>query len=190
MDGGHRIDTARKDAVDAEYETLPGPDDAPAKRYLTPTGARPAIPGLDILREEDGHAGSRLPWRGASGVLGLAMALAAFWIAGGYAMFATSARSGIEAPPLDISAVKSRLETIGGRTMLVVDGAAVNKSERETPLPDLSINIVNGKGESIRYLLGTNGMLLSAGERFAFSSRLAAPKEGVHSVSVTFRPGK
>lgn len=187
--GGYEVNAAREDVVDAEYETLRGPDAAGAKRYSALSSAPSAITGLDILRGDGCHAGSRLWRRGAFGALGLAGVLV-IWIVGGQTMFGLPAKSGTEAAALDISTVRSRLETIGGRTVLVVDGAAVNRSGRETPLPDLFINIVNGKGEPMHYLLGTNGVLLSAGERFAFFSRLAAPKEGVHSVSVTFRPGK
>ena len=53
-------------------------------------------------------------------------------------------------------------------------------------VPTLSINVLDNKGHTTRYLLGTNDNRLEPGGRFAFSSRLIAPNAGVKSVSVTF----
>ena len=72
-----------------------------------------------------------------------------------------------------------------------------------TAASDLIEKIINGVGGVInwiwgilmlvivvnvvmRYALATNGAELDPGDRYSFSSRLAAPDEGVKSVAVTF----
>ena len=54
------------------------------------------------------------------------------------------------------------------------------------PLPPLEIRVTGNDGRTTRYTLGTSGRPLAPGERFAFSSRLEVPKNGVKTVSVTF----
>ncbi|MCT8997985.1 hypothetical protein [Chelativorans intermedius] len=172
------------DIVEAEYETLaPGREAAPPR-------AMAAVPpaGLDWLR----RGAARPARRGGGGALfwaGCLLAAAgAFWVSGGHAAFERQAAfRAREAAGLHIARLESRIEHGGARALLLIDGEAANGGASAARLPDLAINVLDRSGRTTHYFLGTNGRLLAAGERFSFSGRLAAPKEGVKSVSVTFR---
>lgn len=168
--------------IDAEYETLPGRFEAAPSQAGSPPAT--ALAGLECLR--GGTAGRTAP-PAIPGILGLLAVAATFWLSGGYALLEHVRPTATTGPSLDISALESRIERLPAGDLLIIDGEAVNEGGASALLPDLSINILGVDGHTTRYFLGTNGTALSAGERFAFSSRLAAPKDGVRSVSVTFR---
>ncbi len=67
-----------------------------------------------------------------------------------------------------------------------MDGEAANDGAGTLPLPPLEIRVTGEDGRVTRYTLGTAGRALAPGERFAFSSRLDLPKNGVRTVSVAF----
>lgn len=171
--------------VDAEYEALPGTFGQRLLAGRSPS-AVPAVPsGLEMLRGGTvGQTASRprTPW-----IFGLAAVTAAFWLSGGHALLAHFRPLGVQSASFRISTPQSHIERAAGRDVLIVDGEAVNEGGGPGSLPDLSIDIVGADGSTTRYFLGTNGATLAAGARFAFSSRLAPPKDGVRSVSVTFR---
>lgn len=179
------------DVIDADYETI---DAAPASADAAPGRARrPAAGdagGLDMLkpgaaepRRRRGEKGGPLFW--ATGVV---LVFTAFWISGGHALVKGT---GLLAPPshapeLRIANLQSRVEKRSDRTVLMIDGEAVNEGGEDRSLPDLSINVLDNDGGTTHYLLGTNASRLAPGQRFGFSSRLIAPKAGVKTVSVSF----
>ncbi|WP_163265659.1 hypothetical protein [Chelativorans alearense] len=178
------------DILEAEYETL-----APQGRMLQAAGAATAATappsGLDMLRGGASHTSERGLSLGnpAFWAFGLLAVAGAFWVSGGHAALdrVSPAWAQGSASALRIAGLESRMERSGGRALLLIDGEAVNKGGETERLPDLSINVLDMAGRTTHYFLGTSGKHLAAGERFAFSSRLAAPKDGVKSVSVTFR---
>jgi hypothetical protein len=87
---------------------------------------------------------------------------------------------------LTISDVSSRIQTVGARSFLHVDGYAANDGEGSAALPPLEIRVASNDGSVTRYKLGTSARRMKAGERFTFSSRLDVPKSGVKTVSVKF----
>lgn len=146
--------------------------------------------GLDMLRPraertkaKRGEPGGPLFW-----TAGMALVLTAFWVSGGHALVenTTFFKREIQASGMRVASVQSRIEKQGDRSLLFVDGEAVNGDEIARIVPTLSINVLDNKGHTTRYLLGTNDNRLEPGGRFAFSSRLIAPNAGVKSVSVTF----
>lgn len=179
-----------QDILDAEYETLaPEPERPRAKDAFTQLVARTDPSGLDILRHRNAGALRRtFPRIPVFWTVVALLTAGVFWVSGGYAIFATVAPRPHTTFPLRVVDVKSRLEGAGERAVLVIEGAAINDDRHEQPLPGLSIDILDDEGKATHYFLGTREGPLAAGERFAFSSRLAAPKKGVTSVSVTFRP--
>lgn len=185
------------DIVDAEFETLRAkPDEriSSASAVSAIGTITPPAQGLGSLRKGDGRARRQGPTRGGPvfWTVGLALAAGAFWVSGGHALvrqapFMAVAQQAGPANPLGISGVTSRLEDHGGRTILFVDGKATNKGGKEHILPPIEISVTGNDGAVMRYRLGTSQDPLPAGGQFGFSSRLEAPREGVKSVSVTFR---
>jgi hypothetical protein len=186
------------DVVDAEFETLQRQAPAePAQAQPVASIGTVAAPvhGLDSLRKPDARARPQDPARGGPvfWIFGLGLVAGAFWVSGGHALIRQAPSTSASAPaqpvvnPVRIAEVASRVEDHGGRAVLFVEGKAVNEgSETRTP-PPLEINVTGNDGKVRRYNLGTSPEPLAPGAAFSFSSRLEAPKEGVKSVSVTFR---
>ena len=182
------------DIVDAEFETLrPDPSERLSAAPIAIGTAAPPSQGLDTLRKQGGAA-PQGPARGGPifWVVGLGLAAGAFWVSGGHALmrptsFMAAAPQVQPANPLKISDVTSRIEDHGGRMVLFVDGKAINGGNEQRALPLIEISVIANDGGVMRYNLGTSQDPLAAGGEFGFSSRLEAPKEGVKSVSVSFR---
>ncbi len=200
--GGHAGEATRPgrvsgDVVDAEFETLrPDPADRLSAVSAIPSIGTAAAPaqGLGSLRKSGGGAAAR--WGSARGgpvfwIVGVSMAAGAFWISGGHALV-LPASSGIpvqqrsSANPLKIAGVKSRVEDRDGRSILFVDGSAINEGSHEIPLPPIALSVTGNGGDVMHYRLGTSSDALPPGGHFNFSTRLEAPKEGVKTVSVAF----
>lgn len=186
----------RFDFVDAEFETLDraGGGAQAAVRAVTPTMVAPAAPGtasaagMDMLRKQKlarrplgSVRGGPLFW-----TAGLSLVAAAFWFSGGHALMPRDMPGMMRAEPLRIASVVSRVDTSGARTMLNIDGEAVNEGGRALPMPPLTIQVVAGDGATTHYNLGTSGSPVGPGEKFAFASRLPVPRNGIKSVSVAF----
>lgn len=184
------------DVVDADFIVLgldPGTqfDRAPTQIPMEAVEPAPSLDGMGMLRKgettADMHDASRagpLFWSG-----GIAIALLAFWISGGHALFHEGAFFGSNdsaATALSISGVSSRVDSSGRKPVLLVDGEAGNDGMEAAELPPLEIRVTGNDGRITRYGLGTSGRTLPPGERFAFSSRLDVPRNGVTAVSVTF----
>jgi hypothetical protein len=187
---------SKPDIVDADYEVLPGPvatDADPASITPQPLPRAPAPPppleGMAMLRPAD--AGRPFSVRGGPlfWTAGLAVALAAFWVSGGHALIRHSGlftASPDESSLLSITGVTSHVEASGEKPVLFVDGEAGNDGAQAAALPPLEIRVTGEDGGVTRYTLGTSGRALAPGQRFAFSSRLDVPRNGVHAVSVRF----
>lgn len=180
------------DVIDAEYEVIAPRE---AARTAAPEAASrqaaPLVAGLQTLRPGAGQPAVRRGQRAGAlfWVTGAVLVFTAFWISGGHALvkdlpFLTAGR---EAVAIRIASLKSSIRSEGDRALLFVDGDAVNEGGEEHAVPTLSINVLDGRGNTTHYLLGTNGARLVPGQHFAFSSRLIAPNAGVKSVSVSFK---
>jgi hypothetical protein len=182
------------DVVDADYQVLerraPEADSAPPQQ---PTCAAPQVApppgGMAMLRP----AGPPRPFSVRGGPLfwaaGLAGAFVAFWIAGGHAVIRHSVLSGASSPAgtaFSIAGVTSRVDLSGQKPVLFVDGEAGNDGAVTALLPPLEIRVTGEDGAVTRYTLGTSGRPLAPGQRFAFSSRLDVPRNGVKAVAVSF----
>lgn len=178
------------DVVDAEFEVVVARGDTPDEQESTliATAAAPTA-GLDMLRQTPPPTSASRAGPGFW-IAGLAIASAAFWVSGGHAIVrAAPFLPGTSSEPLRalrISGVTSRIDASGLRPVLFVDGEAANDGTGPETLPSLAIIVTDTAGAVIRYKLGTGGSHLAAGERFAFSSRLDVPKNGVKTVKVTF----
>ncbi|MCG7504465.1 hypothetical protein [Mesorhizobium retamae] len=184
------------DVIDADFIVLDSDSSRIAER-LPPQPAAlqsemtPPLDGMDMLRK--GETGPDLARPAPGGALfwtsGIAIALLAFWISGGHALFHQTAFLGYgdtAAAALSISSVTSRVDSTGSKPVLLVDGEAGNDGAEAAVLPPLEIRVTGNDGRITRYGLGTSGRSLPPGERFAFSSRLEVPRNGVTAVSVTF----
>lgn len=185
------------DTVDAEFETL-GERAEPFQPAAThaPAPVRPApepAHGMDMLRRHETPPPPFGSMRAgpAFWIAGIGLAAAAFWVSGGHALVRQAPFLAAEpAQALRISSVSSRVEGSGQRAMLHVEGEAANEGGGTLSLPQLEIRITDNEGADTRYNLGTSGRPLDAGQKIAFSSRLAVPRNGVRSVSVIFGEGK
>lgn len=184
------------DVVDADFIVLSA-DSGAQFDWAAPQAASetaepaPLLDGMGMLRKAETTPGMRRASRG--GPLfwssGVAIALLAFWFSGGHALFHEGAFFGSKdsaATALSISGVSSRVDSSGRKPVLLVDGEAGNDGKEEAELPPLEIRVTGNDGRITRYGLGTSGRTLPPGERFAFSSRLDVPRNGVTAVSVTF----
>jgi hypothetical protein len=193
MAGGPRATSSRPspatDVIDAEYVTVDPATDAVQQPAAQTQGAT-ASPGMDILRGSEAERrrrerGGPVFWAG-----GLFMVAAAFWVSGGHALMARPQPAPLSHPaamPLRIASVESRVERQGARAFLLVDGEVANDGAARATVPGLEISVAGKDGRTTRYFLGTSDRVLAPGERFAFSSRLDAPKDGVETVTVDFR---
>ena len=186
---------ATADVIDAEFIALPSDAGISAERNPQPAAAPmletvPSLDGMGMLRQtvatpqkEASGRGGPLFWS-----LGVAVTFAAFWISGGHALFRQTTLFGASDPmtALSISGVTSRVDSTGLKPLLMVDGEAGNDGDQAAALPPLEIRVTGNDGHITRYGLGTSGRALAPGERFAFSSRLDVPRNGVTAVSVTF----
>jgi hypothetical protein len=176
------------DIIDAEFETLV--DEVAFGARPRPANTQPArlVVGMDALKRN----GIRSAGRQRGGLLfwaaGLTLVACAFWLSGGHALVHGDGSQvvGTESA-LRIVGVTSSVVTAAGRPFLSVDGAAVNEGQAAVRLPGIEIKVTGKSGRITRYNLGTSDRPLAPGERFAFSSRLEVPKDGVRAVSVDFR---
>jgi hypothetical protein len=181
---------AMHDIIDADYEVLSRPaHQAPAVPPVQRIVPTPSVEGMDMLRKPDAapvrpaSRGGPIFW-----IAGIAAVLAAFWVSGGHALvrqvplFADQNAGAM----FSITGVTSHVDTSRPKPLLFVDGEAANDGTSTSPLPPLEIKVIGNDGRITRYTLGTAGHPLAPGERFAFSSRLDVPKNGVKTVSVVF----
>lgn len=197
--GERRIGDRRAEAevLDADFVTVtPVHADGTARdarRPPTETPGQQTVTGIDILKGTRGervtHRGGPLFW-----LFGLCLVLGAFWASGGYALVPRPANGIVDAASqkpaqgvLRIKGVTSRVERQGQRYFLLVDGEVTNEGGAEAVLSGLEIVVAGKDGRTTRYFLGTSDERLKPGGRFAFSSRLEAPKDGVGTVTVDFR---
>ena len=186
---------AGDDIVDAEFEIvergLPvGEARPPAPAPAVFIQDAPSVQGMDMLRGAEPAAATR-PGRRAGAAFwggGVLLAAIAFWVAGGHALVMRQGTGGLPTPAshLRIADVDTRVDRAGKRAMLFVDGQAVNDGREAAQLPPIEIRVLAPGGATTRYKLGTAERSIAPGGRFAFSSRLEVPKNGVESVSVAF----
>lgn len=187
---GRSLPDEGQDIVDADYEVVLTPD---ASFRHGPAGftASRSPDGMDMLRHASGadepiHGSPRagpLFW-----MIGFVLAAAAFWGSGGHSLIRQAALFGVAetGSPISIAGITSRIEETATGPVLLVQAEAVNGGSVARMLPPLEIHVTGNEGKTTRYNLGTSAEPLAAGHRFAFSSRLDVPKNGVKMVSVTF----
>lgn len=185
-----RQQRAMADLVEADYEVVahrPTPNLASAAE---PAFRATPEDGLGMLRGHGASAPSSrwaTPGGAAFWSVGAMLVFGAFWVSGGHAMV-TSVLQGNDgaAPVLTISDVASHVDATGVRPLLFIDGTAGNGGGAVAVMPELTISVTGRDGQITRYNLGTSGRTMAPGEKFAFSSRLDLPKNGVETVAVTF----
>ena len=178
------------DLVEADYEVV-APGSVSPSAPLAESAARVGLDdGLGMLRGSAAPAPSSLwatPGGPAFWSVGAMLVLGAFWVSGGHAMITSLLPGqGGAAPVLTISDVASHVDSTGTRPLLFVDGTAGNGGGDVAVMPELTISVTGRDGQITRYNLGTSGRTMAPGEKFAFSSRLDLPKNGVETVAVTF----
>lgn len=172
-------------ATDAQFETVEVGSALPSSHFRTHKNVK----GMELLTrraldETQRRRGGTMFWAS-----GLTLVVLAFWLSGGHEL----ARSKVlamqeeKSPSLQIADVESRLEHQNGRDILFVNGAAENRGAETRPLPPIEIAVIATDGAVTRYYLGTSETELTPGGRYAFSSRLEPPRNGVKIVAVTFQ---
>jgi hypothetical protein len=191
--GTVRLDAAMSgDILDADFVTLPRhpPTESQESLQSRPFGEQPSTDGMDMLRKAGSEPTRLFAQRGGPAFwgIGTGIAAAAFWISGGHALVShmTFATHDSPSSALVISAFTSHVDASGERPVLFVDGEAGNDGKLAATLPPLEISVTSDDGSITRYRLGTSERSLAPGERFAFSSRVEVPRNGVKTVSVTF----
>jgi len=174
--------------IDAEFETLVEEVAFGARPAPANVGPARLVSGMDTLKRnaaarQGRQRGGLLFW-----VAGLTLVACAFWLSGGHALvLGGSQQSFGTATALRIVDVTSSVTSAGNRPFLSVGGAAVNDGAAPVTMPAIEIKVTGNAGRISRYNLGTSDRPLGPGQRFAFSSRLEVPMDGVKSVAVGFR---
>lgn len=172
-------------ATDAQFETVTAEPTMPAAKFRTHKNVK----GMDFLTrrpvdEARLRSGGPLFWASS-----LILVVLVFWLSGGHELvrYTVLAMQDESPPPLRIADVESRVEHHNGRDVLFVNGAAENRGADTRPLPPIEIAVIATDGAVTRYYLGTSETELTPGGRYAFSSRLEPPRNGVKIVAVTFQ---
>nr|WP_183262843.1 hypothetical protein [Aminobacter niigataensis] len=182
------VDSA--DIVDADFEVIEpshtrneSADDPPAF-----PGSAASAGGMEMLRatrarrEPSPVRGGPIFW-----LAGISLAAMAFWVSGGHAVVRAAAFPlAWQASSLRIAEVTSRVDSSGRRPVLLVDGAAFNDGKAAAPLPPIDIAVAANDGKILRYRLGKGADPVAPGARWAFSSRLEVPMNGIKTVTVAF----
>ncbi len=173
---------AALDVIDADFTSAHATPAPPPAVAQTPAEAEPPpdAAGMASLRRSGGLTrGSGAGFQ----IVGLALAAFAFWAGGGHALLP---QAWFQAEPLAVVGLSSRLDQSGAAPLLVVEGYAVNRSAASQPMRPLAIRVTAADGAASLYRLGTGGGAIAPGGRFAFASRVPAPKNGVSAVSVAW----
>ena len=151
------------------------------------TSAVPMSSGMDLFGAVPGRIAARAP-SAPAGIgfwcAGVALAVAAFWFAGGHTLASGWSGAAAEAP-VRVAALTTQVLHRGGRPLLLVDGTLENVAADAAPLPALTVNVTDGEGRVTRYRLGRIDGRIDAHGTWRFSSRLEAPRSGVSTVTVT-----
>ena len=88
---------------------------------------------------------------------------------------------------LQFDGVVSRRLEEGGVGVLVVEGAIVNVTDQERPVPPIRVTLLDGTGRRLQQeLFQAEATLLAGGGRTSFSGRLINPAEQARNFRVTF----
>lgn len=179
------------DVIDADYVEV-----APEVRSPLSAAARPAAApeagGMSILSRRTASPPRQhfQPGGVSFWLAGATLALSAFWLSGGHAMFDTAGLFAAQAADarFRIGNVTQHSQTIDGSATLLVAGDVTNEGGATDELPRIAITVTGQDGATATYRLGTSGQSLAPDAKYSFSSRLDMPKDGVKTVSVTFDP--
>lgn len=88
---------------------------------------------------------------------------------------------------LQFEGVTSKRLDEGGVSVLVVEGAIVNVTGQDRPVPPIRITLLDGGGRELQEeLFRANDQELEAGAKTSFSGRVVNPAERARNFSVTF----
>jgi predicted Zn finger-like uncharacterized protein len=91
---------------------------------------------------------------------------------------------------LQFEGVTSQRLDEGGVAVLVVEGAIVNVTDRDRPVPPIRVTLLDGGGRRLQQeLFKARDAALEAGAKTSFSGRLVNPAEQARNFSVTFEIG-
>jgi predicted Zn finger-like uncharacterized protein len=111
-------------------------------------------------------------------------------VAGFPASTAVYQKLGLSVTPqlgLHFEGVVSKRLKEGGVAVLVVEGAIVNLSEQQRPVPPIRVTLLDGGGRRLQQeLFRAKETQLDAGGKTRFSGRLVNPAEQARNFSVTF----
>jgi len=179
----------KTDIIEADFEVIATdrmlPPDSPS---VTRTDIGDPVAGLTFLAKQvpAPTAWFSQPGGAAFWSMGIGLAAVAFWVFGGHTLITGGANAHSDHAALTLMGVTSRVDGTGNNPILLIDGEAGNDGGTFATVPPIEIRVASLDGSVTSYKLGTSSPTIGPGERFAFSSRLEVPKNGVKSVSVTF----
>ena len=166
--------------IDAEYVVVT--PDSPLQPPLWKNRVKEPAPEMPVATlAESRKRGGIAFWSGA-----IAAIAGAFWLSGGYSLFAVPDIDTTPTASLRISGWTSKVSDSGQRPVLLIDGEIVNQGQGAAQVPPLQIEVSSPGGASTRYKLGTGDVSIDADATFPFSGRLHLPTNGVEAVSVSF----
>jgi len=93
----------------------------------------------------------------------------------------------VTASGLNIHDIKSSQQWQDGQIILTVSGALTNVSNREQPVPQVRVALVDAdKRELYHWTIAPDAMTLRPGQSTHFVTRLSSPPEGAHDVVARF----
>ncbi|WP_378948264.1 hypothetical protein [Mesorhizobium sp. ANAO-SY3R2] len=178
------------DVIDADFEVvaLSRPRGESTDGHNLHSRHKPTAGGMDMLRAITPQRPS-VAMRGGPifWFAGISLAAMVFWTSGGHAIVRAAAfPRAWQASSLRLADITSRVDASGHRSVLIVDGAAVNDGDVAAELRPIDIFVASDDGKTMRYRLGTATSQVAPGARWAFSSRLEVPMNGIKTVKVVF----
>jgi len=88
---------------------------------------------------------------------------------------------------LELTNVKYTEESVDGQTVLTVTGSLANVSDRELPVPQIRVGLIDSdKHELYHWTFAPDVMTLRPGQSTRFVTRLSSPPEGARNLNVRF----
>lgn len=177
-------------ATDADFTVVAAEPVSPERPSMEAASAV-ASAGMEMLRKgvlgtpDAGGSRNAGPLFWAIGVL---IAAASFWAAGGHALLPRPAA--LAEPLLRIENLRTAVRPSDAIDVLFIDGEIVNAGGVSAAAPALEMTVRDLSGGTIRYSLGSGQSTIAPAGRFAFASRLPAPASGVSEVAVRIVGGK
>ncbi|MEQ8402260.1 MAG: hypothetical protein RIB53_00545 [Roseitalea porphyridii] len=180
--------------VDAEFESLGRTGSTGGTTAPNHTPDAPPAHGLGLFRagatEKRGGRPMPLP---AFAAIATLSACASFYVAGGHVFFhgiptPSPTQAAVPVTPVVLDGATTRVDTSGGRAVIVVRAGLRNTGTTATTAPSIAITFDRADGSGSVTHTVSRGERLAPGERMAFTTRIPAGDYGSVEPRIALTP--